>query len=47
MQVGFFPTLTSPEKSLEEEMWMQFTSLRLLWGIFPDIVPNSILFLRH
>lgn len=45
--VGLFPTLIPLEKSLEEETCMKFASLHLPWGIFPDIVPNSILFLRH
>lgn len=49
--VSFFsPTFTPPggfEKSQEEETCIQFASSHLPWGIFPDIVPNSISFLRH
>lgn len=47
---GFLPILTTPgefKKFQEEETCLQFASSHLPWGIFPDIVPNSIVFLRH
>lgn len=46
---GFLPVLTTPGgfKKSQEETCLQFASSHLPWGIFPDIVPNSTLFLRH
>lgn len=46
---GFLPILITPGgfKKFQEETCLQFASSQLPWGIFPDIVPNSILFLRH